>query len=641
MYVFKFTFVFLVVLINAKSIYCKWNTWNGDLDWWQTTTVYQVYPKSFQDSDGDGIGDLKGIESRLDYFVDIGIKTLWLSPIFKSPNEDNGYDVSNYTDIDPMFGTLDDFKSLLRAMKSRGMNMLLDFVPNHTSDEHEWFKKSVQGIEPYKDYYMWKEGRVAQNGTITPPSNWKSLFGGEGWQWVEQRQQYYYHKFSVHQPELNLTNPDVKREMLDVLKFWLDLGVDGFRVDAVKDFVEDPEFHDEACFEQYRDNCDAFYKMYHNYTTFWPTSYQIVYEWRSFFDDYNSKSNDNHTRVLLLEVYLSMGEEHLAMAYYGDGVHNGGQITFNFYLIIYPNINTNASEYKRIISAWIDNTPDGHWPNWVTGNHDNHRVATRMGPEMVDGFYMLNMLLPGMAVTYQGEEIGQPDTPIRRDQRIDRNNNGGGGVDHRDCQRTPFMWDDSHNAGFSRARYTWLPVHPSYWEINVEAQKRAEKSHLQIYKQILQLRKTNTMQRGDLDLYAISRWVLAFTRKLPGNETYVIVINSGTEREIVHLEETITGLPKNLSVVVSSMNSGYIDGDIINTGVSLNGTSRPLILRPKASVVLTDGYLLHGGDSTKDPDTTDASPNGRSSAVNISSQNSYILITLLVSFVTVKSFLLR
>ncbi|XP_075210559.1 alpha-glucosidase-like [Lycorma delicatula] len=572
----------LIVLLKIKCIKCKWKIWEKDLDWWQTSVIYQIYPVSFQDSDGDGKGDLEGIRSRLDYFTETGIKTIWLSPIYTSPKIDNGYDISNFTDVDPIFGTLDDFKSLVKNIKDRGMYILLDFVPNHTSDQHEWFQKSIKRIEPYTDYYIWTDPKqIFPNGTKLPPNNWLSLFGGSAWTYNEERQQFYYHKFTVQQPELNYYNKKVREDMKEVLKFWLDLGVDGFRVDAVRYLTEDPELHDELCFPEFKTCNNEYFKINHNYTEDWPDDYDMVYEWREFLDSYAKCSPYNHTRIMLTEAYTSIDDITL---YYGNDTNQGAQLPFNFYLL-YADIESNSTVYKYLIDLWFDNMVEGQWADWVTGNHDVTRLATKMGNEIVDGFAMLSMLLPGTAVTYQGDELGQTSSMVRKDQQRDRYNAGDLAI--RDPERGPFPWNDSLNGGFSSNKFTWGTVNPSYWEINLETQKKAEKSHYKVYKQLIDLRQKPTIQRGDLNLYIVSTWVLAFTRELSGNESYLTVINFGSEMEFILLGETIPKLPDKLSVAVPSINSDYKDGEIVDTKFSLHIASKPLILRPKASVVLT------------------------------------------------------
>ncbi|RZF46930.1 hypothetical protein LSTR_LSTR013242 [Laodelphax striatellus] len=523
--------------------------------------------------------------SRLNYFVEMGIKTFWVSPIFKSPMADLGYDVSDFESINTLFGNMNDFKELMKSVREKGLRILMDFVPNHTSNEHEWFKRSIRNETPYKDYYIWKNGRIQPDGTELPPNNWLSLFGGSGWTYVPERGQYYYHQFSVKQPDLDFRNPHVREEMYDVLKYWLDLGVDGFRMDAVKHLMEDASFSDESYINP-AGNRNSYLNMYHNLTTDWPDTYDLIYEWRQFLDDYANNSTDKHTRIMLTEAYSS---PYYLMLYYGNETNIGAHSPFNFFLLQITH-ESNATVYEDLIMRWIDNMPDGCWPNWVIGNHDNHRVATRLGDDMVDAMAMLSMLLPGTSVTYQGDELGQPDTLIRRDQIKDPNNNGMGVTDVRDPQRGPFLWDDSENAGFTTRKKPWEPIHPSYWKLNVESQRLNDLSHFRVYQKLAALRKHITIQKGTLSTHVISESVFAFVRRYENNDTFVVVINCGSEREVVVLRDEISRLTDFLEVVVPSLNSGYKIGDIVNPNALVDTKASLLVLRPKASVVLRSSF---------------------------------------------------
>ncbi|KAL1449503.1 hypothetical protein WDU94_002005 [Cyamophila willieti] len=288
------------------------------LDWWQTEVIYQIYPRSFKDINGDGVGDLKGIISKLGYLKGLGVNVIWLSPIFKSPMVDFGYDISDFRDIEPIFGTITDFKNLLADMKKLGMKMILDFVPNHTSDQHVWFQKSVAKVPNYADYFVWKDAKRI-NGVRHPPNNWLSCFGGSAWTWNEQRQQYYFHAFAPQQPDLNFRNPNVIGELESILRYWLDHGVDGFRFDSVPFLVEHGSFPDEppsgnTDFEP----MDHDY-LSHNYTMDQPETYEIIYRIRKLLDSY--KLMDGRTRIFITECY-SLSVSGL-MKYYGNNTVRG------------------------------------------------------------------------------------------------------------------------------------------------------------------------------------------------------------------------------------------------------------------------------------------------------------------------------
>ncbi|XP_050421279.1 maltase 2-like isoform X2 [Adelges cooleyi] len=568
-------FCVLVILLTEAAAISD----TEHLDWWQKGVIYQVYPRSFKDSNGDGVGDLKGIEKMAEHFQDAGVGAIWLSPMFKSPMADFGYDVSNFTEVDSIFGTLDDFKSLQIKLKSLGVRLLLDFVPNHSSDEHDWFQKSIKKINPYTDYYLWKDGKTDSNGNRIPPNNWRNYFDGSAWEWSSEREQYYLHQFSIKQPDLNYHSPELLDEMKNVLRFWLDKGVDGFRVDALPFLVEDSSFRDEPLLDPNAvDDNYTYFLLDHIYSRDQPQTYTIVEEFRSVLDEYTKI--DGNTRLMLTEAYASIN---YTMLYYSQDKPRA-HMPFNFNLISYLNTSSTANDFKDVIDLWMDNMPRGRWPNWVIGNHDNKRVASRFGQDMVDPMNTLVMLLPGTAVTYNGEELGMADGTLRWDQTVDPWGKAGGpskyAVNSRDPFRTPYHWNYTHNAGFSSTIYTWLPVNSNYWYLNLVFQKECTRSHYKTYKKLIELRSIPTILEGDLTLYVISDWVLAFTRKLKGHEDYYIILNIGSEQETIVLKKHFQNLPHNLIVRISSINSMHLENDYIDTNI-------PLEMRPKSSLVLS------------------------------------------------------
>ncbi|XP_069689413.1 maltase A3-like isoform X1 [Periplaneta americana] len=532
------------------------------LDWWKTTVVYQVYPRSFKDSNGDGNGDLNGITEKLDHLKDLGVGAVWLSPIYKSPMVDNGYDISDFYDVDPSFGTLDDFAKLKARAKELDIMVVLDFVPNHSSDEHEWFEKSVQKIEPYTDYYVWHDGKIdPDTGIRVEPSNWISIFSGSMWTWNDQRQQYYLHQFGVKQPDLNFRNPAVMEEMKNVLRFWVDRGVDGFRVDAVPHIVEDAAFTDEERTNYPGVPPTDYNYLYHVHTANRPETYDVIKEWRSFLDG-EFKDKDNHTRVIMTEVYASIEE---TMAYYGNDTNPGAYFTFNFNLVNSAGSWSTANDFNNVIHSWVDNIPEGKQSNWVAGNHDNSRVANRYGTNMVDAVNMLVTLLPGTAVTYYGEELGMEDLAMDSPS------------DNRDPERTPFQWDNTTSAGFSTSNVTWLPVNPNYKDLNLVNEKAAEKSHYHVYKQLLQARQEPAIQQGSLHTNVIGD-VFSFSRELEGATIFVVVMNLSDSEQTVDLEAPYPSLPQSPLVHTASINSNLTQGQRV---------SRNLTLGPREAVVLT------------------------------------------------------
>lgn len=343
-------------------------------DWWQAAQIYQIYPRSFKDSNGDGIGDLQGVISKLSYLKEIGINATWLSPIYTSPMADFGYDIANFFDINPEYGTLEDFDQLIAEANKLGLKIIMDFVPNHSSDENIWFQKSVNREKGYEDYYVWHDGYVDANGQRQPPSNWLQAFRGSAWEWNEKRQQYYLHQFAVKQPDLNYRNPDVVAQMKRVLTYWLDRGVAGFRVDAVPWMFEvlpnatTGLYPDEPLSGLYPDdplNCDH---LKHVYTQDQPETIDMVYQWRKLLEDYQ-RIHGGDTRILMIETWSTIDQ---VMKMYGNKTTEGAQVPFNFQFITgghadLENSDLPAGGFVDIISKWMDNMPPGRTPNWVVG----------------------------------------------------------------------------------------------------------------------------------------------------------------------------------------------------------------------------------------------------------------------------------
>ncbi|XP_063232111.1 maltase 2-like [Bacillus rossius redtenbacheri] len=568
---------FLIYFFLLATSFAFFASGKDALDWWQTTVLYQVYPRSFKDSDGNGVGDLKGITQKLDHLKDAGIGALWLSPIFTSPGVDFGYDISNYTQIDPLFGTIEDLRELKSAAEKLGLKLLLDLVPNHVSNESEWFKKSVQKIDPYTDYFVWVDPKKDENGTRQPPNNWLSDFGGSAWEWREERQQYYLHQFAVQQADLNYRNKHVVQEIKDVMRYWLDQGMDGFRVDAVTFLFEDEQLRDEPLSgDPGAEPTDQSY-LKHVYTQNQPATFDMVQQWRALLDEYSSK--DHSTRVMFTEAYADLDN---TFKYYGTKERPGAHFTFNFFVIEYIKNTSTADDYENITSLWLKNIPAGDWPNWVVGNHDQHRVASRVGPGLVDAMNALALLMPGTAVTYNGEEIGMEDTFISWNQTVDPQGLNAGPQRYqlfsRDPERTPFQWDNTTSAGFSTSNTTWLPVNSNYKWLNLQKQQEDEDSHYKVYKQLVQLRKTKTIQRGTTHTAAVTQQVFAFVRALDGEVTYIVAMNVGNSSATVDLTRSFSGLPATATVVVASVGSTLVRGT--------NQTTSALTLAAKGFVAL-------------------------------------------------------
>ncbi|XP_045510802.1 maltase 1-like [Colias croceus] len=544
------------------------------LDWWQHCVLYQIYPRSFKDSDGDGIGDLKGIISELEHFVDAGVDAIWMSPIFESPMVDFGYDISNFYRIHHEYGTMEDFMELLSKSHELGIKVLLDFVPNHASNESEYFIKSEAREPGYEDFFIWADGLEDPNNpnNTLPPSNWVSQFGGSAWEWSTKRQQYYLHQFAIQQADFNFRNQAVREEMFNIMKYWLDKGTDGFRVDALPYLIEaDPADHDGRYPDDPLSGRLEFEPHQLGYTIPLYTKdlielYDVVYEWRQFADQY-LEENGGDTRVLFSEGYANIS---MTMLYYGNEDGDiGAHFPFNFDFITDLSAKSNARDFVYIILRWLTYMPHGGIANWVFGNHDNNRMPTRFRENMVDGLNSLNMILPGVAVTYQGEEIGMRDGYVSWEDTVDIEacNRGDENTYHlysRDPARTPFHWNNSTNAGFSSGDSTWLPVADDYKEINLELQKEQERSHYKVYQALTTLRKREkSLSHGDYSIRALSDNTLYITRYLRTYPTIVLLFNVGDTTDTVDLGRVVE-LKLPASVYVASVHSARREGDTIN-----------------------------------------------------------------------------
>ncbi|KAF2891956.1 hypothetical protein ILUMI_14217, partial [Ignelater luminosus] len=425
----------------------------------------------------------------------------------------------------------------------------MDFVPNHSSDKHEWFIKSENREPGYEDFYIWRDG---VNGS--EPNNWLSIFKYSAWKYSEKRKQYYYHAFAEAQPDLNYRNPLVVEEMKDVLKFWMDRGVDGFRMDAVTSLFEDEALRNEP---KAGNNVPPYENDYlkHIYTKDLPETYDMIYQWRKFIEEY-SNEHDGDARIMMTEAYTDIDN---TMRYYGEDDRKGAHFTFNFQFITKINKKSTARDIVGAVEEWMYHMPTKYTANWVLGNHDNARVATRFGPERVDGMNMLAAFLPGVMVTYNGEEIGQENGEITWEEGQDPSacNGDPNNFDKvsRDFERTPFHWDNSINAGFNEGRQPWLPVSEKYITNNLAAQKVAtSESHFRIYQELLKLRQLPAFTKGSLSISAISTNVLAFIREVVHETSYVVVINIANKEETVDIS-SLRGVKKSIKVIATDINS--------------------------------------------------------------------------------------
>ncbi len=533
--------------------------------WWQRGIIYQIYPRSYQDSNNDGVGDLAGITQRLDYVQSLNVDAIWLSPIYPSPMHDFGYDVSDYTDIHPLFGTMADFDRLLAEAHRRELKLILDLVPNHTSDEHLWFIQSRSSRDnPKRGWYIWRD--PAPDGG--PPNNWLSFFGGPAWSFDEKTGQYYLHQFDPHQPELNYRHPQVMPAMLDNMRFWLDKGVDGFRVDVIWLMMKDEQFRDEPPNPEYEDSSMwPHLQLNHIYTQDVAGIHDLIRQMRAVLDRYED-------RVMVGEIYLTTKKQ---VQYYGQSLDEC-HLPYNFQLIQTP---WQAQAVREVVDNYEAALPQGAWPNWVLGNHDQHRVATRLGMAQARIANMLLLTLRGTPTTYYGEEIGLEDVPIPPEMVQDPpavNQPEIADQVGRDPERTPMQWDSSPNAGFTPAGVRpWLPVADDYPERNVARQAAEPTSMLSLYRALTRLRRLEpALSIGDYrPVEAGAEDMFAYLRMTPGRDRFLVVLNFGSASHTLNLSPVA---PQAIIAVSTGM---VRRGPVDLAGLEL-GPAEGLVLRIEA-----------------------------------------------------------
>lgn len=521
----SFTFQMLLATLMfaallTSSLFAQTTQQNGaDKEWWKHAVFYELYPRSFADSNNDGVGDLRGIASKLDYLKQLGVDAIWITPCFPSPQVDFGYDVSDYENIDPMYGTLKDFDYLESEAHKRGIRILLDFVMNHTSDQHKWFLASRSSrTSPYRDWYIWRDGK----GPNEPPNNWVALFGGPAWQWDAKTGQYYYHFFYPQQPDLNWRNPAVEKAMFDVTRWWYKRGVAGFRLDAVDTLFEDPKLHDNPVMEGKNQFGDPNEKNEYNQKL--PEVHVVLKALRKVADESNA--------VLIGETYTDDLEQ--LKQYYGPG-NDELQMPMDMMFGLVNKLS--APEFRRQIALVASS---GGWPVYVISNHDIHRSYERYGDgvhndaiaKLMAGLYLT---LRGSPIMYYGEEIGMENNdPKRKEDVKDPIGKLGWPRDKgRDGERTPMQWNDSENAGFSTSK-PWLPVPPSYTTHNVETELHDPDSILEFYRHILTLRHTNQafIDGNYVALNTDDPNVLSYLRQSKTQTVLVVLNMSGTDESV-------------------------------------------------------------------------------------------------------------
>jgi alpha-glucosidase len=518
--------------------------------WWQSGVIYQIYPRSFQDTNGDGVGDLRGIELRLDYLAGLGVDAIWISPFYPSPMVDFGYDVADYCNVDRRFGSLDDFEALRARAQSLGLKVVIDFVPNHSSDQHPWFVESRSSRKNLKrDWYIWRDP-AADGG---PPNNWISDFGGSAWQWDPTTNQYYYHAFLKEQPDLNWRNGAVRNAMYDVIRFWFDRGVDGLRIDVLWHMIKSSDFRDNPPNPDYHPAMGEMHCVFQLNSTDQPEVHEIAADMRAVADHYTASGRGD--RVLIGEIYLPV--ERL-MSYYGrdrPGVQRPEvHLPFNFQLI---DAVWDSNCLARLIVDYEAALPPGGWPNWVLGNHDRPRIASRLGQQQSRVAAMLLLTLRGTPTLYYGDELGLTNVDIPPDQVQDPRELREPGLGlGRDPVRTPMPWDATKNAGFTDGG-PWLPLNADWPTRNVALMESEPLSTLELYRRLLTARRAHqALSKGEFALLESSDDVLAYERRIGADRVIVALNLGGTPRRLALPQWARQYTPYVSTVAVGGINEG-------------------------------------------------------------------------------------
>ena len=498
--------------------------------WWDHSVLYEIYPRSFQDSNGDGVGDINGITSRLDYLKDLGIDAIWITPMYPSPGIDYGYDIANYTAIDPEYGTMEDFDRMMAAAKQRGIRVIMDYVINHTSDQNPWFKESRSSRDnPKRDWYVWRDGKIGPDGKLGPPNNWQSWFGHSAWTYDEATKQYYYHYFYSQQPDLNWRNPEVRKAMYDVLRFWMDKGVAGFRIDAVSRLFEDPQWRDDPYLPGFNAYGDR--NIQHLYTDDLPEVHEVLREVRGVVNAYPDDP------VLVTEA----DEPNIAELTKMYGKDDEVQLPMDFQIADVNELS--ATKFRKLFDEVESNTAHGQ-PEYFFSNHDQRRQWDRYG----DGIHndqiaklMAALLLTtrGTPQMYYGEEIGMRTTdPARIEDVHDPIGRLGWPKEKgRDGERTPMQWTPGAQAGFTANPKPWLPIPPSAATYNVETESKDQDSIYNTYKRLLALRKSEyALREGAYEaIDENDEHVFAYLRK-SGDETILVALNMSAQPRTIAMK---------------------------------------------------------------------------------------------------------
>jgi alpha-glucosidase len=514
-------------------------------DWWKRAVYYEIYPRSFFDTNGDGVGDLNGITRKLDYLADLGIDALWITPFFPSPQVDFGYDVSDYEAVDPQFGTLADFDGLISEAHKRNIKIICDFVINHTSDQHPYFKESRSSRDnPKRDWYIWRDAKPGGG----PPNNWSSAFGPKAWTYDDKTKQYYYHYFYSQQPDLNWRNPQVERAMLDSVRFWFRRGVDGFRVDAIDTLFEDPRYPDNPLTNQLRGGSTTEYEQIRKYNVAQPENFREFRRLRSVATEFGPD------RVMIGETYPPKIDN--LLAYYGEK-NDGFQLPFNFFLLRADKLD--AATFRHLV-AETERVVGGRPTTYVLSNHDNVRAFDKFGDgqhndDISEMLGLMLLTLRGVPFFYYGEEIGMMTT---EPERLEDVQDPVGKVywpkyKGRDGERTPMQWTSGRNAGFTAAEKPWLPVPSTATTRNVETMSKDPNSIFSFYKQAIRLRRSSpALLDGDYAAIGDDPNVFAYSRRTP-SQTMIVALNMSSEPRTLKLSsKELGGEGRELRLAISN-----------------------------------------------------------------------------------------
>ncbi len=533
----------------------------SERDWWKNAVIYEIYPRSFQDTNGDGIGDLNGITERLDYLQTLGVDAIWLTPVYPSPQVDFGYDISDFRSIDPQYGKLADFDRLVSEAQKRHIRVIMDMVMNHTSDQHKWFVESRSSRDnPFRDWYVWRDGKgETAPGEGQPPNNWQSYFGHSAWQWDPTTRQYYYHKFYIQQPDLNWYNPEVHQAFKDIMGFWIKRGVGGFRFDAIVDLFEDPKLTDEGVVKD-KDgkpliNAYGDPQLDESKTNNQPGVHEVMEEMRAAMDQFDSNAFPG-TRVLIGETYLPNIAELAKM--YGSADKPEFHLPMDTQVGMINKLD--VTEFRsKLIEA--ETHIGANIPLLLFDNHDNPRIDMRYGDGIhdTDVERVISTILfasRGAALFYYGDEIGMKTTPPTRKQDVKDpiGITGWPKEKGRDGERTPMQWNATANAGFTTGK-PWLPVPPSAATINVAAEQDDPGSLFNWYRTLIRLKKTvPAFENGaNIMLDIGNARVLSWMRQAPGAPQVVVSVNFTAQPQTVDL--TIGGVgiePRRLKTLLKS-----------------------------------------------------------------------------------------